>query len=88
MPCFTLKVLNLPFQLKLSISDIRFMTKKARTSASRDRIAQLLRSSGPVFSVEHCASVLKMENDAKNYSKNNQNSWQGFFDDSNFNHLF
>lgn len=40
------------------------MTKKARTSASRDRIAQLLRSSGPVFSVEHCASVLEMESDA------------------------
>ncbi len=40
------------------------MISKMRSSESRERIAQLLRSSGPIFSVEHCASVLGMERSA------------------------
>jgi len=40
------------------------MISKVRSSESREKIAQLLRSSGPVFSVEHCASVLKMGRNA------------------------
>jgi len=40
------------------------MISKVRSSEGRERIAQLLRSSGPVFSVEHCASVLKMKRNA------------------------
>lgn len=40
------------------------MINKVRSSDSREKIAQLLRNSGPVFSVEHCASVLKIERDA------------------------
>lgn len=39
------------------------MAKKVRSSESRERIAQLLRNSGPVFSVEHCASVLEIKRD-------------------------
>ncbi len=40
------------------------MTSKVRSSDSREKIALLLRNSGPVFSVDHCASVLEMENNA------------------------
>ncbi len=40
------------------------MISKVRSSEGRERIAQLLRNSGPIFSVEHCASVLKMERNA------------------------
>ncbi len=40
------------------------MVSKVRSSEGRERIAQLLRGSGPIFSVEHCALILKMERNA------------------------